>query len=240
MIQYEHMEDAFSFYGLITTLLGLVWAIIFSLNPKLREEQLILGILSVFILPLAFIVRLFDSTTLSLDFSHLSAIDFGFAFFLSGIAGTIFHSTFGRHYHHLPTFVNRPLQNINKKITQIWGAKLFFLLLLFCWTIVLLTVGLEISTPYAVIISCVVFMIYFFSYRKDLLIDSIWSGFLTTFIVLMSGIIASATIGSELSLSMTRSQDSAFGVPFDILLWAVACGIVMGPIYEFIRKIKIN
>lgn len=240
MIQYPHMEDAFSFYGLVTVLLGLVWAIIFSLNPKLREEQLILGILAVFLLPFIFIIRLLDATTLSLDFSALSTIDLGFAFFLAGIAGTIFHATFGRHYHHLPVHENHPLHNPNKKIAQTWIAKLFLMLLLFCWAMVFLTVGLEVTTPYALIVSAIIFLIYFLSYRHDLLVDSLWSGFLTTFIVLMAGIIASATIGTEFSLSMIRSQDTVFGVPVDMLLWAVACGIALGPIYEFVRKIKIS
>ena len=234
------MEDAFSFYGLITVILGLVWAIIFSLNPKLRKEQLILGVLSAFLLPLIFIIRLFDPTTLSLDFSELSSIDIGFAFFLSGIAGTIFHATFGRHYHHLPFQTKHPSNVSNTKITQTWLVRFLLLSLLFWWTMVFLTVGLEVPTPYAITINTLIFMIYFFSYQHDLLVDSLWSGFLTTFIVLLAGIIATATIGSELSLSMVQSRDSAFGVPFDMLLWAIACGVALGPIYEFIRKIKIK
>ncbi len=235
------MEDFISFYGLTTTILGLVWAVIFSLNENLRREQLVLGLLAVCLLPFFFIAQSIDATTLGLDFGQLTVIDLSFAFFLAGIAGTIFHATFGRNYHHLPTHEKYPFQkNKNANITQIWIARFFLMLLLFFWAIVFLTVGVEVTTPYAIVVCAVVFVLYFLSHRHDLLVDSIWSGFLTTFVVLIAGVIATTATEVEFTLSPIRGYDTVLGVPVDLLLWAVACGIALGPIYEFIRNIKIK
>jgi hypothetical protein len=233
------MEDFFSFYGLTTVFLGLIWSLIFSLHEELRREQLILGLLAVFLMPFFFIAQSLDATTLALDFSQLTAIDLGFAFFLSGIAGTIFHATVGRNYHHLPTIERYPFGK-NGKITQLWIARLFVMFLLYLWAMVFLVVGLGVTAPYATIVCAVLFVLYFITHRHDLLIDSIWSGFLTTFVVVLAGTIAASVTEVEYVISPIRSHDLVLGVPFDLLLWAIACGLALGPIYEFIRNIKIK
>jgi hypothetical protein len=101
-------------------------------------------------------------------------------------------------------------------------------------------VGLGVTAPYATIVCAVLFVLYFITHRHDLLIDSIWSGFLTTFVVVLAGTIAASVTEVEYVISPIRSHDLVLGVPFDLLLWAIACGLALGPIYEFIRNIKIK
>lgn len=233
------MEDLFSFYGLTTFLVGLVWAVIYSLRPDLRREQLILGILGALLVPLYFIADLHDAVTVSLAFDSLSAVDLVFAFFISGVAGTIFHAIFGKFYHHLPRREKLPPTK-QKKLAQLWIARLFLMWLLFLWGVLFMTVALEIPVPQAVLVGSIIFMLYIVSHHHDLFVDAVWGSFLTTFIVFVAGTIAVYTVGADSNISLVRGPYLALGVPLDLLFYSAALGVATGPIYECVRNLKLN
>lgn len=231
------MEDLLSLYGLTTFFLALVWSYCYVMREDLRRELLILGVFSLFLMPLAFALESHSPFSLTVNFARLSAVDLGFSFFLSGIAGTIFHTAFGTHYHHLPLLRRQPTA---KQIVhaQTLIAKLFLGLLCFVWGVALLTLGFHLSIAIAMLLSSFVLVLFIVSHRHDLLQDALWSAFLTTAIVFISTIVSSWIIGQPFALGPVHTQTLVLGVPQDLLLWSLTCGVALGPIYEFARSLK--
>jgi hypothetical protein len=231
------MEDLLSLYGLTTFFLALVWSYCYVMREDLRRELLILGGFSLLLMPLAFALESHTQFSLRINFARLSAVDLGFSFFLSGIAGTIFHTAFGTHYHHLPLLRR---QTAAKQVVhaQALIAKLFLGFLFLIWGIALFTLGFHLSIPMALFLSSLLLTLFVISHRHDLLQDALWSAFLTTAVVFIATTVSSWIVGQPFSLGPVHNPILVLGVPQDLLLWSLTCGVALGPVYEFARSLK--
>ncbi|MBU0613778.1 hypothetical protein KJ766_00630, partial [Patescibacteria group bacterium] len=96
------------------------------------------------------------------------------------------------------------------------------------------------SLPSATLISSVVFAVYMISHRHDLLMDCIWSGVLTTSVVFLASSLALLAGDVQFGITPIISDLTILSVPVDLLVWSLAFGIVLGPIYEYIRRFELE
>ena len=82
--------------------------------------------------------------------------------------------------------------------------------------------------------------IYIISHRNNLLIDSILSGVLTAMIVFLIVSLAGIFSQAPIDISFINVETYFAGVPVELLLWSLALGIVLGPLYEYTRRIELK
>ena len=232
------MEVLFTYYEILTLILALVWVFIYLREPELRRELLILGFLSVLVLPLAFTID-GPIDEVAQEFSRLTITDIVFSFVIGGIAGTIFHVIFGKHYHTLPKLKPKSGEP-GANTAQLWLMRLFIAVLLFLWGVVFLNAAFHMTIPAAVFVSAFVLGTYIVSHRHDLLFDAIWSGLLTSVIVFSSSTIATVFTNVDLTIAPVSTGYVFLDVPVDLLLWSLALGFALGPIYEYARRLELS
>ncbi|MFH1712333.1 MAG: hypothetical protein ABH846_03825 [Patescibacteria group bacterium] len=233
------MIPLFSYYTIIILILMLIWTVIFISRPDLRREMVTLGVLAIFLLPLALTVGSQTQLDIQNNFSQLSLTDMFFAFLLAGIAGVIFHALFGKHYHKLP----KPKKTKNKQpdtVAHFWVLRLFLAFLFFVWGVVLLGYIFDLSLPEAVILASIMVAIYIVSHRRDLLADALWSAALTMLIVFITASVASIFAQTNFGITPIYSDASIFSVPLDLIIWSAALGLALGPLYEYIRRMQLK
>lgn len=231
--------EVLTYYHLLTIFLVVIWSLIFFCRPELRRELLILGILSIFLLPIIFAVNRLSADEITQGVANIAITDLFFAFALSGIAGGLYHSLFGKHYHKLPKPERRKVDN-DESYAQLWLLRFFVAYLVYIWMVLLLVLLFNISVPIAFLISSIILAVYIVSHRQDLLADALWSSFLTAFVVFLSTILASVFATTTVSIAPVVSDVPFLGVPLDLLLWSVAAGLALGPLYEFIRTFELK
>ena len=217
------MEDILSYQLIITFIMALVWALLFLHKPEVRREMLVLSTLSLILLPLS---RTASSIAeeITVTLAQIQFIDLLFIFASAGIGGVIFHEIFGKHYHRLPK--NKKKKASEQSImSQYWLLRLIFLLLAFVWTVLLLSIFFDLETPFATFIAAIFVVVYIASHRHDLFVDSLMSGAITAFLVLIGGAVAGLFFHPEGLTSL--------------LLVAGALGLALGPAYEYIRRFEL-
>ena len=233
------MEALLSYYQIIVYSLACVWLIIMLTKPDVRREMIILGVLALFLLPLAFTVNTSTADEVEQGFRALSLLDLLFSFFLAGIAGSIYHAIFGKHYHRLPK--SKPLvRQAGQLFSQFWLVRLFLAFLIFAWSVVLIAFLFSLPIPSAVLIGATGVAVYLLSHRKDLLVDTLASALLTTFVVFLSAWTASQFAQIDFTIAPVVSSTLILGVPGDLLAWSASLGLAIGPLYEFIRRFELS
>ena len=230
------MEEIITYYNLFTAFLAVVWITIFFAREDLRRELLILGVLSIFLIPLIFTINQIDATEVTAGFANVTLTDLVFSFTLAGIAGTLYHALFGKHYHKLPKSERGP----HDTTAQLWIMRFFISFLVFIWAVLLLHLLFEIQLPAAFLIAAIMLAIYIVSHRHDLLADALWSSFLTAFVVYLSTVLASIFTETSFEIAPIVSDAYFLGAPVDLLLWSMAAGLGLGPLYEYVRTLELK
>lgn len=227
--------EVFSSYEIMTGLLVVLWIALFVHERELRLEMLVLGILGLFLLPLSFTVL--QGTDVSYGFSQLTVADLLFTYVIASLAGVLFHAVLGKHYHLLPTKKHR---EPTESLAQWWLIRLLFALLFFVWMTLLLALAFEVSLAGSVFLAAVMLSIYLVSHRHDLLYDAIVSALLTGFIVFLAGELAAVFTGLPIAISVVESSGSIGSVPNDLIIWSLGVGLILGPLYEYIRRLQLR
>ena len=225
--------EALSYYAVMSLILALTWILIFIYKEELRTEMLVISIFSIFLLPIWIATQAVGQGAVQELFSSLSFLDLIFLFSVSGIAATIFHVFFGKHYSNMPKPRKKKDQDM---VAHIWLLAIFFGMLLFVWTTILLTVAFDLLTPVALLIAAIIVAVYIISHRHDLLGDAIWSAIFTAFIVFIASTLGAAFTQTTPAIPFIQTNEFVNGVSVDLIYWALALGLVLGPMYEFIRR----
>ncbi|MBT3230971.1 hypothetical protein HN358_04320 [Candidatus Uhrbacteria bacterium] len=225
--------EALSYYSVMSLILALTWILIFVTKEELRKEMLIISIFSIFLLPIWIATQAVAAGSMQALFSSLSFLDLIFLFSVAGIASTVFHVFFGKHYQNMPKPKRKKERDV---IASAWILGTFFGLLLFVWATILLTVAFGLTTSVALLIAAIILAVYITSHRHDLLGDSIWSAIFTAFIVFLASTLGSAFTSTTPVIPFIQTNEFINGVSLDLIYWALALGLVLGPLYEFIRR----
>lgn len=229
-----HMLSVLSSYELMTGLLAIFWIALFVHEKELRAEMLTLGLLGIFLLPVSFGVL--ASENISYGFFHLQLADLLFTFIVASLAAVLFHAFLGKHYHLLPQKKHPPKEGL----AQWWFVYLLFALLFFVWTTLLMAMAFNFSLAVSVLLGAAMLTIYLVSHRHDLLYDALASAALTGFVVFLAAELAAFFTSQPVSISLIESSGSIGSVPSDLILWSIGIGLLLGPLYEYIRRIQLK
>ncbi|MFA6131059.1 MAG: hypothetical protein WC730_02265 [Patescibacteria group bacterium] len=232
------MGALFTYYHLVILVLFFVWLGVFIYLKELRTEMLTLGVMIAFLFPLMLVLGT-HGEEIEFTFAKLTIADFIFAFVLAGLAGTIFHAVFGKRYHRLPYRLRRKPRD-EESHAQFWFLRLFGLLFVFLWAIAFLVVTLPFSLPFATLLVSAVLAMLMVANRHDLLLDCIWSMILTTIIVFIATSFASYFVEIDFGIAPLVNDVVFLHVPLDLLIWSLAFGMALGPIYEYIRRFDLR
>ncbi len=233
------MEEFFTYTNVFILILILVWVLLIVTRPELRREMLVLGVFSLFLLPMTFTLGESDPSVIEAAFGTIGLLELAFAFALAGIAGTIFHAITGKHYHRMPRIKRKRLTK-KDSLAQHWLLRLFITLLLFVWIVLLFNLLFQVDLATSALIGAIMLAVYMISHRHDLLLDAVWSALLTGLIVAFAATFASVFSAGELELPFVKTGGTIASVPIDLLVWSIAVGLVLGPMYEFVRRLEVK
>jgi hypothetical protein len=222
----------------LTVVLLAVWLIIFYLNRELRQEMLILSICAFFLAPVILTMKGSDPNIIAERFSGVHFADLLFSFAIAGLAGSLFHAIFGKHYHRLPK-VRRKAAN-ESLLAQIWLIRMFIATLLFLWGIVFFVFAFDLSPAPAALATGVIMAIYIVIHRYDLLADTLVSAALTGVVTYMASAVTLYFSTTDLSSLLIADHGMLGGVPMDLITWSAAFGLALGPLYEYIRRLSVR
>lgn len=185
--------------------------------------MLIIGLVAVVFAPLFIVLGHEGSEEL------ISLGDVVFSFCIAGLSAVVFESVFGKHYrvrHHARlTFLRR---------TDHWFARLLLTMLIWAWLAILLMLVVQTSALQSVIAAGLVITSYVIANRRDLFWNALWSG------VLMAIVFFVVYLLSFFAAYQPQGQVFIESTPTDAWTWAITLGLVLGPMYEFTRDLKIR
>lgn len=229
MVEYYRMEAQISEWILVG-IMAAIWLVVFAIKKEVRKELLIVGLLSLLLLPIGF--TYFAGSTG--DLGSLRLVDGLFGIFAAGLSATLFHVVFGKHYDVLP--IRRPESALDTLTTQSWLLRLFSYVLGYTWIVIVLQFVFKDQPGIAFLAGTGIVALYVIAHRADLFIDALVSSLLMTTLVFLAVLIASQFEGATTAIS----GPSIIGVPVSVLLWAFGIGLVLGPAYEYIRRLTIS
>lgn len=208
---------------IVNVLLGIVWLYFFLRAKSTRMEMLTIGIVAVLFTPL-FLFLGAQQTLGTIGFA-----DIVFSFFVAGISAVIFQAVFGKHYR-----VRHPLRLFIKKPTNRWFLQLLLIATLWAWLSIFFLLLLKTDALQSVIASGLLIGSYVIASRKDLFWDAIWSAILMMIVFFLL-----YTIAFLRGLPGTEGP-YLLAIPNIALLWAGMMGFVLGPLYEYVRGMKLS
>ncbi len=225
---------------LSSILLFIVWLIFFLVSKKTRREQLIMSVVGLVMAPPLLLIAATDYHQIVSDQALPIGIeDLLFSFCLFGIASIIYHVLLGKHVH---KFKGDRLRLKNPAAH--WISHL--LLVLGVWACIALAaiVFFQLPSMQSVILGGLMIGIYIIADRQDLLIDALLSGFMTFVLIFFIEHIFFVRLFPDVAAHFwqwnTLSKFIIGGLPTEELLWAAVVGFTIGPMYEWLRRYRIN
>lgn len=213
----------------------IVWFILFYFRKNVRKEMLIISLL-------IGIGGLFAETIYTIDWWQPLTItgtligieDFLFGFAIGGIGSSIYEVIFKKTVK-IKKINQKKRFNQNKNIL-LFGASIVVLLFITFFL-------MKLNSFYSSIISLGIPIIYMNVKRKDLMLDSVLSGFLlmlTSFLAFITvELITPGWINSAWFLE-NLSGIIILTAPLEDLIWFFLMGMFIGPLYEFWKEGKIQ
>ena len=213
----------------------IVWFILFYFRKNVRKEMLIISLL-------IGIGGLFAETIYTIDWWQPLTItgtligieDFLFGFAIGGIGSSIYEVIFKKTVK-IKKINQKKRFNQNKNIL-LFGASIVVLLFITFFL-------MKLNSFYSSIISLGIPIIYMNVKRKDLILNSILSGFflmLTSFLAFITvELITLGWINSAWFLE-NLSGIIILTAPLEDLIWFFLMGMFIGPLYEFWKEGKIQ
>ncbi|MDD4563652.1 MAG: lycopene cyclase domain-containing protein [Candidatus Nanoarchaeia archaeon] len=213
----------------------IVWFILFYFRKNVRKEMLIISLL-------IGIGGLFAETIYTIDWWQPLTItgtligieDFLFGFAIGGIGSSIYEVIFKKTVK-IKKINQKKRFNQNKNIL-LFGASIVVLLFITFFL-------MKLNSFYSSIISLGIPIIYMNVKRKDLILNSILSGFflmLTSFLAFITvELITPGWINSAWFLE-NLSGIIILTAPLEDLIWSFLMGMFIGPLYEFWKEGKIQ
>ncbi len=224
-------------FAIFVYILSVLWIGVFALNNDLRKEMIILSTTAFFLAPIIVTVKGGDAAMVAERFAGVHLLDLWFAFVVAGLAGSLYHVVFGKHYHRLPKI--KQAKN-DEALVQIWLIRLFIGALVFLWGVVFCAVAFNLTPAPAALATGVVMAIYIIAHRHDLLVDVLMSGLITGLVAFIAGSIAILGSTQGFSSSLIASHGYLWNVPLDLVTWSAAFGLALGPMYEYIRRLTVK
>lgn len=170
--------------------------------------------------------------------SPIGVEDALFAFSLFGIASVVYQVVFAKHLE----FMRDARQKRGPSLLR-WSASLIFAIC--AWLFLATGLVVLFSTPslQATIVSGLMVGIYVIADRKDLLADALLSGFFIAILVFIIEELFFVRLFPEAARTLwveNNVKDILLsGIPLEELLWMGVVGFTIGPLYEYVRRMRL-
>jgi len=224
-------------YFALTVPFVIAWLLTFVFSKRTRKEQLFMSFLFLPAGPLSELLYFQDywnpASILSLNIGPMRFLleDFLFIFSVVGVGAVIYEF-----------LSRRKLLKTERKDNKI----LAFSLVIVIATVVSLSLFfLGLNSIFATSLGFVVAALFIISQRKDLFINSLVSGLAVTFLMFISYFILTVLINNTEELLKqgwylygTSLDFRVLGIPFTEMIWGFTFGMLVGPLYKFIKGLK--
>lgn len=218
-------------------LLAGIFGVLFVMKTDTRKEMVVMSALSLLLLPISFPFVGRFAPALTVSFDAITVPHIAIAFLLSGIAAVIFHAIFGKHYQAFPRLEFRRFDRIT---VESWLLRLLGLFLAFAWLHIFFRYILPEHPGTSLVLAAVATSFYMIAKRHDLLADCLASALLTASVAFFTALIAQLLASDLGTKAFAESPSLILGVPGDLLIWSIALGSLLGPMYEYIRRLDLE
>ena len=215
-------------YLIGTLVLIIIWLILFFLRKDVRKEMLILSLVAGFaglIVDPVYSSDWWRPLTLTNTMPGIESFIFGFG--VVGIGAVIYEEAFNKKLKTKKQF------NI---INYLFIAILTLILFFGCFFI------LKINSFYSSIPAFLIPLAVIFVKRRDLILDSLYSGILLTMLSIIFYAVPELITPGWITASWNFgiiSKISILKIPLEDLIWFFLVGLYAGPLYEYLRGGKL-
>lgn len=216
-----------------------VWAVVLFLSKRTRHEQIVMSIIGLVLAPGAMAVAAIDYRNATSTAGSVGIEDLLFAFCVFGIASVIYQFALGKHTKKL-----RGARILLSHPATHWLAHLVIALGIWAVIALSLTVVLGLSSIQAVIVAGLLVGTYVIADRKDLMFDALLSGLFVAVLVFAAEQLFFVRLFPDAAAQYWQSGNLSglvlAGVPLEEILWAGVVGFAIGPLYEYMRDMRVN
>ncbi len=216
-----------------------VWAVVLFLSKRTRHEQIVMSIIGLVLAPGAMAVAAIDYRNATATAGSVGIEDLLFAFCVFGIASVIYQFALGKHTKKLRgarIFLSHPATH--------WLAHLVIALGIWAVVALSLTVVLGLSSIQAAIVAGLLVGTYVIADRKDLMFDALLSGLFVAVLVFAAEQLFFVRLFPDAAAQYWQSGNLSglvlAGVPLEEILWAGVVGFAIGPLYEYMRDMRVK
>jgi hypothetical protein len=222
----------------VSLALFVVWALVLFLSKQTRHEQIVMSLIGLVLAPGALAVASVDYRTVG-PTGTIGVEDLLFAFCLFGIASVIYQAALGKHVTKLSTGrIMRWHRSVH------WLAHVVIALGIWAVIALSLNVVLGLSTIQSIIVGGLLVGTYVIADRKDLLFDALLSGIFVSVLVFTAEQIFFVRLFPDMAAVYWQTGNlsglALSGVPLEELLWTGVVGFAIGPLYEYMRDMRLK
>ncbi len=215
-----------------------VWTIVLFLSKSTRREQIIMSVIGLVLAPGAIMVAALDYRAAGAG-GGVGLEDLLFAFCLFGLASVIYQVVLGKHVKKL-----RGSSMFFPHSASHWLAHLIIALCIWAVLSLAFTVVLSLTTIQSVIVGGLLIGTYVIADRKDLLFDALLSGLFVCALVFSIEQLFFIRLFPEAAATFWQAERlsglTLGGIPLEELLWSGVVGFAIGPLYEYVREVKLK
>ncbi len=209
-----------------------VWAMLLLLSRPTRREQLVMSLVGLVIAPAALFLAAAEGTSAVQGPIGVEDLIFAVSFF--GVAAVAYEALMGVHLHAV-----RPARKEPKHPLLAWAGRLLLALSFWAAVSVANLFVFELSVPRAAAAGALLVAVYVVAERKDLLLNALISGlFMSALVFLCQQLFFVQLFPGEAAVRALSAPYIVGGVSTDVLLWSAMAGFAIGPLYEYVRRLK--
>ncbi len=209
-----------------------VWAMLLVLSRPTRREQLILSLIGLVIAPAALFLAAAEGV--GPIYGPVGVEDLIFAWSFFGVAAVAYEALMGTRLQAM-----RPAKKEPKHPLLSWAGRLVLALSFWAAVSVANLFVFALSVPRAAAAGALLVAVYVVADRKDLLMNALVSGaFMAATVFLCQHLFYVRLFPVEAAARAWAVPSTLGHVPVDLLLWSAMAGFAIGPLYEYVRRLK--
>jgi len=218
----------------------LIWVLLFVFSKDSRKEQLLMSLVGLLVSPAVLLLAASDFRNILLDSPFFVGIeDFIFAFSTFGVASVVYHVLIGKHGHKIKG------ERIRANSSALhWVGHLVLVLALWAFVSLLMISVFDLASIQALAVGGLMIGIYIIADRHDLLFNALVSGIVMVILIFVLEQIFFIRLYPEAAEVFWKLDTIPYfllgGIPLEELMWAAVVGFTIGPMYEWLRNIKIT
>jgi len=221
----------------VSLVLFIIWLAFFLFSPSSRREQVLMSFIGLLLSPAIMLLTFGSRSNLS-SVPPIGIEDALFAFSLFGVASVIYQVIFAKHLEFLRDGRSKKVPSYFR-----WTASLIFTICAWLFLATAITVLFSVPALQATIASGLMVGIYIIADRKDLLADALLSGFFIAILIFIIEQLFFLRLFPEAAQALWQTNQVKgillSGIPLEEMLWISVVGFTIGPLYEYVRRMRL-